>query len=536
MKFNRLIFIILFLNLIFLTIIFIKLNDNSISTTNKINQNIFDSKKSKINEILNLIENEYVDKLDKNELENKAISFLLEELDPHTVYIPADDFLQANEELQGNFGGIGIQFFKYKDTVVVIKPIEGGPSKNAGIVAGDRIVTVDDSVIAGKKMLTSDIIGLLKGKVGTMVKLGIKSRNKTSLWYANFQRDWIPVKSVQIAYMLDRKTGYVYISAFGRNTYNEFMQAIERLKKEGMQQIIVDLRGNNGGYMQAAVAITNEFFPKGTLLVYTKGHSRSRINNSSNGRGKLQDIPIAVIIDDQSASASEIFSGAIQDNDRGIVVGRRSFGKGLVQEQYEFKDGSALRLTVSHYYTPTGRSIQKPYDRKNKKEYYLDIFNRFDQGEFQKIDTSLFVDSLKRVTKGGKIVYGGGGIMPDVFVPLDTTEFTNYYSYLNQNGILRNFAFHYVDKYRPQIQEFDNIEDIEKFLSKNDYINDFFEYLKINDLKTNQKEYKTSENLITNQIKTIIAGDIMDNEGSYRIRHQIDEVLVKTVEALNSIE
>lgn len=381
---------------------------------------------NKLEALINLISEDYVDSIDKKELVEKIIPDVIKHLDPHTVYIPADELKAANQELEGNFGGIGVQFSMQNDTVLVISVVKGGPSEKVGIMPGDRIVTVNDSIIAGIKMNNDKVVGLLRGELGTKVRVGIKRHNLKSLLDFEITRGNIPVFSVETSYMLTDSIGYIKISRFGRNTYQEFLTAMAKLKAHNCKNVVIDLRNNTGGYLDVAISMCNEFLKKGDLIVYTEGHSNPRQNVYANGSGTCQDIGVTVLIDEGSASASEILAGAIQDNDRGLVVGRRSFGKGLVQQQMMLPDGSAIRLTVARYYTPSGRCIQKPYEN-GVEDYHRDILARFTHGEFFERDSIVMNDSLKYSTKGGRTVYGGGGVMPDIFVPRDTSAITDYY-------------------------------------------------------------------------------------------------------------
>lgn len=366
---------------------------------------------SKLDLIISMIQNSYVDTVDTKEIVENTIPILLKDLDPHTVYIPAKDMQRANEGIVGNFGGVGIQFYKYLDTVTVVKVVPGGPSEEAGIKDGDRIVRVNDSLVAGVKMSQDKIQELMRGELGTKVELTIARRGEPKLIKKEVVRGSIPVKSVDVAYMLNDTTGYLKTNTFGMNTYVEFMQALTKLKEQGMKKIIIDLRENEGGVLPIAIQMINEFLDADRLILYTQGQAQPRTDYKSNGKGQFKDLRVDVLISEFSASASEIFAGAIQDNDRGLIIGRRSFGKGLVQEQRMLPDGSALRLTVARYYTPSGRSIQKPYN-EGKEKYYNDIYNRLIHGEFSQKDSIVFDENLKYQTVGGRTVYGGGGIMP----------------------------------------------------------------------------------------------------------------------------
>jgi len=481
---------------------------------------------SKLDVVLNLIEKDYVDSVKAADLVEEAIPGLLKDLDPHTVYIPAKDLRAVNEELKGNFGGIGVQFIRYQDTVAIVRVIPGGPSEIAGILAGDRIVMVNDSLIAGVKMTDKEIISRLKGPKGTPVRVGIKRRGKNELLNMELLRGSIPVPSVDIAYMLNKDLGYIKVNRFAATTYFEFSEGLQKLKDQNCKKLIIDLRGNTGGYLSEATNMINEFLPEGEMIVYTKGKSQPKTDYKSTGNGNYQDLPIIVLIDEGSASASEIFAGAIQDNDRGKIVGRRSFGKGLVQEQRMLPDGSALRLTVARYYTPTGRCIQKPYN-KGKADYYNDINHRFLHGEFEKADSIHFNDSLKYTTPGGNIVYGGGGIMPDVFIPVDTSGYSNYFRDLRAKGIIYQYAFAFVDKHRAEMKKLKDYKEVLNFIKSKPIVAEMVRYGANKGVKVNSKGLKESRKIIETQIKAYIARDMIDDEGFYPIIKDLDQTLLK---------
>ncbi|HES59716.1 MAG TPA: S41 family peptidase, partial [Caldithrix sp.] len=396
---------------------------NLLNFQSKDNKISLKSEPNKLDLIIDLIESDYVDTVSTSDLIEEAVPYILKNLDPHSIYIPAKDLKQVNEPLEGNFEGIGVQFNLLNDTILVINTISGGPAEKVGLMAGDKIITINDSLFAGKKITNEDVIKNLKGEQGTTVKVGVARIGFDKLLSFEITRNKVPLYSVDVAYMMSEDIGYVKISAFARTTYDEFMQAVNNLHKQGMKKIVLDLRSNTGGYLDAAISIIDEFLEKDKLIVYTEGKARPRYEYKATKNGACLKDELVVLIDSWSASASEIVAGAIQDNDRGTIVGRRSFGKGLVQESSYFRDGSALRLTIARYYTPTGRSIQKSYSKGND-EYELDLLHRYENGEFESADSTVFADSLKFVTKGGKIVYGGGGIMPDVFVAVDTLGVT----------------------------------------------------------------------------------------------------------------
>lgn len=484
---------------------------------------------NKLSTIVDLIANSYVDSVATDKLVEGAIPSLLENLDPHTTYIPARDMQEVTEEMQGNFGGIGVQFSIHNDTVQVIDVISGGPSYKLGILPGDRIVMVNDSVIAGVGVKNETVLSLLRGEKGTQVNVGIKRKGINDVIRYDITRGDIPITSVDVSYMIDETTGFVKVSRFAEKTYSEFMQAIEKLDRAGAGKIIIDLRGNPGGYLMAVVQMVNEFLGEGELIVYTEGHSQARKSYSANNKGKWLGKKVFVLIDEYSASASEIFAGAIQDNDRGVIIGRRSFGKGLVQEQIPFYDGSALRLTVARYYTPSGRSIQKPYDDGND-QYYHDIMNRAVHGEFQVADSIQFADSLKYETKSGRIVYGGGGIMPDYFVPVDTTGYSDYYSQIVQKALVYHFAFEYSDKHRDELKKLKSAGEFIAYLKKQNILSQFVGYAQKEGIAKDEAGLKISGEIIETQIIAYIARNLIGEEGFFPVIQQIDKTLLKAIE------
>jgi len=499
-------------------------------------QNISLQSTNKLSAIVDLIENAYVDSVPKEKVIEDAIPSLLKNLDPHSTYIPASDMQGVTEEMRGNFGGIGVQFSIHNDTVHVVDVISGGPSSKLGIQPGDRIVMVNDSTIAGTKIKNEDVMKLLRGEKGTKVKVGIKRAGIRDLIQYNIVRGDIPIISVDVSYMINDQTGYVKVSRFGEKTYAEFMEAMEKLNKLGAGKIIVDLRSNPGGYLMAVIQMVNEFLDKGELILYTEGHSQPRKTYTATSKGKWLEKDVFVLIDEYSASASEIFAGAIQDNDRGIIIGRRSFGKGLVQEQIPFYDGSALRLTVARYYTPSGRSIQKPYEEGGTDEYYHDIMNRAVHGELEVADSIQFADSLKYETKKGRIVYGGGGIMPDYFVPIDTSGDSGYYSKITGKALVYNFALDFSDKHRNELRKYNSATAIEAYLEKQQILVHFVDYASSQGVKKDQKGLSTSGEIIKTQVMAYIARNILGEEGFFPIIKGIDETLQKAIEISSSEE
>ena len=466
------------------------------------------------------ITNFYVDTLNEDQIVEEAIKGMLESLDPHSTYTNAKETKELEEPLQGEFSGIGIQFNMKQDTLYVIQTTVGGPSEKVGIMAGDRIIKVNDTIIAGVKMKNTDIMKRLRGKKGSKVTVQVKRGNNPELITFRITRDKIPLYSIDATYMIDEKTGYVQISRFGAKTYDEMVEAIRKLEKQGMKQIIIDLGNNGGGYLNAAIDMCNEFLQRKQLIVYTQGDKNPRKEASANGFGEYKDLKMVVIVDQLSASASEIFAGAMQDWDRAVVVGRRSYGKGLVQSPFKFDDGSMMRLTVARYYTPSGRCIQKPYTKGDKKHYEEDLLDRSKEGEYFHLDSIHFNDSLSYKTlKNGRTIYGGGGIMPDVFVPLDTTENSKYYRDLLAKGIINQFAVDYVDKHRADIKSsYKDVHDFDKRFSLTDAdLKSFIAMGEKDSVKYNEKDYKTSERLFKTVLKGLIARDVFADPGAYTI-------------------
>jgi len=479
----------------------------------------------KVETVLNLIKEEYVDTINMSDLEEKVIPHIIENLDPHSVYIPAKDLKEVNEELEGNFGGIGVQFSIQDDTVMVVAVISGGPSEKLGILPGDRIIKVNDTTIAGVGITNNDVIHKLRGEMGTKVKVSILRKNVDKLIDFDITRGEIPLTSVDVAYMVNDSTGYVKIDRFAQNTYQEFITALASLKKDGCKNIIVDLRNNSGGLLDVAYRITNEFLKAGELIFFTQGKAQPRREVKANGIGSCQNTKLIVLINEFSASASEIFAGAIQDNDRGMIIGRRSFGKGLVQSQIPLPDGSALRLTVARYYTPSGRCIQKPYLRGDAEDYYKDIMNRYEHGEFFSKDSVSQNDSLKYYTKSGRVVYGGGGIMPDIFVPRDTTLYTNLYYTMRASGLIYQYALKYADENRKTLENYTDAQSMLNYLNKQPVFDELIRFAKSKKLKIDSKQLKRSRPLIDNELKAYIARNIIDNKGFYPILGREDNVL-----------
>jgi carboxyl-terminal processing protease len=491
-------------------------------------------KGNKISSALHYILNEYVDTVSISNLNEAVMPALVDKLDPHSIYIPATDFQRFSEPLVGNFSGIGVSFNMVEDSVAIINTIPNGPSEMVGVMAGDRIIMVDDSVVAGVNMPSQDIVKMLKGPKNTQVKVTVYRRGEDAPIDFEITRDDIPIYSVDVAYKVNDNTGYIKISQFAQTTYHEFMQAIERLETQGVEKYIIDLRRNGGGIMEAATMIADQFLEEGQLIVYTEGRTRPRENDYATSRGMLKKDKVVVLMDESSASASEILAGAIQDNDRGLVIGRRSFGKGLVQEEMRFADGSALRLTVARYYTPTGRSIQRSYEN-GKEDYYHDFQERWLRGEFEHEDSIKFDDSQRFVTPGGKIVYGGGGIMPDVFVPVDTSGASEYYNKVRSLGLMYRFAFKYTDLHRSSLDQFTAAREIENYLNDQDLMPQFISYAREKGVQPDYKDIKTSEEILLKTIKAYVARNIIDNDGFYPIIADIDETLKVAIDTIATL-
>lgn len=483
---------------------------------------------NKLDKVLNYIEKNYVDTVSGKDLQESAIPAILKDLDPHSVYIPAEDLKDANEPLRGNFEGIGIQFNIQNDTIVVISIISGGPSEMVGLQPGDRIIKVEDTVVAGANMSNDKIVSMLKGEKGTEVDITVERKSSSKPLHFTITRDEIPLYSVDVSYMINSSTGYIKINRFAKTTHQEFTKAVEKLKENSVEKAIIDLRGNSGGFLNAATSIADEFLKEGKMIVYTKGRNTPKQEIHASSNDLCQDLDVAVLIDEWSASASEILAGAIQDNDRGFIVGRRSFGKGLVQEQTKLSDGSALRLTVARYYTPTGRCIQKPYEN-GREQYYDDINERFKHGEFFSSDSIEFADSLKYTTPKGDIVYGGGGVMPDYFVPVDTSYHSPLFNKVTREGLIYNFAFEFADNHRSMLNSFDDPNGIDQYLERNDIYSQFLNYAFDKGVSKDISGIEHSKKVINTRLKAYIARNIMNNEGFYPIIRKVDETLGRAI-------
>jgi len=491
---------------------------------------------NKLGDVLDYIIEDYVDTVGLTDLETVAIRSMLEKLDPHSIYITSDEFHEVNDPLLGSFEGIGISFRIEKDTITVINPIPGGPSEKVGLMAGDRIVLIDDTLAAGIGITNNDAIRKLKGKKGTKVKVSNFRRGIPNLIDFTITRDVIPTYSLDIAYMVDDNIGYIKLNKFSATTYDEFVDAAIQLKNEGMTKLILDLRGNPGGLLQAAIEISDEFLDDGKLIVYTEGKNRSRRQAFATKTGYLEEIDIAVLVDENSASASEIVAGALQDNDKGLIIGRRSFGKGLVQEQISLPDGSAIRLTVSRYYTPTGRCIQQHYENGDAENYYEQHYQRYTNGEMQTKDSIHFDDSLKYITPGGKTVYGGGGIMPDIYVPLITDSIHTYYNILANKGLIFQFAFDYTDRNRARLNKLTDFEAFNsEFSMDNNTFDDLVAYADEKGIEQSDYNVQVSKDKIKSLFRAYVGRNVLDEKGFYPIYHSIDTTFNRAVYEIKNL-
>ncbi len=487
---------------------------------------------SKVDEILKYVSEQYVDTIQAEKLVDKTVIAMLRQLDPHSAYITKEEMADMNEPLQGNFEGIGVEFNIVEDTIRVVNAIVGGPAERVGVQAGDKVVLVDGVKVAGVKINNKGVMSKLKGKGGTKVKVSVMRRDKKDLMDFVITRGTIPIFSIDASYMVNAKTGYIKISRFAATTYEEYMTSFNKLQKKGMQQLIIDLRGNGGGFLNTAVSIADEFLGDGKEIVYTYGKARPRKDYKATATGSFEHGKLIVLIDDGSASASEILSGSLQDNDRATLVGRRSFGKGLVQEQSDFSDSSAIRLTIARYYTPTGRCIQKSY-ANGVDAYYDEEYSRYTNGELEHADSMKVKDTIKYKTPMGKVVYGGGGITPDVFVPMDTAGHSHYLTEVAYSGLLNDFAFEYADKNRKKLNAYKTPEKFNKdFDVSAELLENFVVYAEKNKVKRNDKQIKISAPVLKNQIKALIARTIWNSEGYYLVLQSDDNVLKEAIKLM----
>lgn len=484
----------------------------------------------------NIVNNLYVDNVDEEKIVENAVRGILENLDPHSSYSTKEETTSSQETMQGSFSGIGIQFNMQKDTLYVVQTIAGGPSEKVGILPGDRFIAVDDSIIAGRKLKNTDIMKRLRGPKGTKVNIKVKRGSNAELLEFRITRDDIPLNSIDAVYMADGKTGYIRLSRFAATSYKEFKDAITKLKKQGMQQLILDLTDNGGGYMQIAAQIANEMLNRGNLIVYTQGRKSPRQNLNADGSGTFRTQKVVVMINQFSASASEILSGAVQDWDRGVVVGRRSFGKGLVQREFLLPDSSSFRLTIARYYTPSGRNIQKPYVKGDREDYDKDIIDRYNHGELQSADSIHFADSLKHTTlRLHRTVYGGGGIMPDVFVPLDTTQYTDYHRRLVAKGIIPQFALRYVDKNRADLKA--QYPDAQKFIKEftvtDEMLNNLVDAGKAEKVDLDKSQFAKSKEMLRTFVKATIANDLFSTGAYFQIVNEQNDIYKEALSIIN---
>lgn len=492
-------------------------------------------KDRKINAVLNLIQSEYVDSIDVKDLVEQAIPAIIGNLDPHSYYIPASDIRAENEKLDGSMSGIGVSFFMMNDTANVDQVIPNGPAEKVGMLAGDRIISVNGESIVGGTLTAEGIRSKIRGEKGTKVRIGVKRNTSKKTLTFTITRDDIPMNTIDVSYMLDDKTGYIKIAQFGKNTYDEFFAALSKLKKDGASRYIVDLRGNPGGYMEMAILMVNEFLEQGELIVYTKGRKeREDIQVWSDDQGSFHDAQVAVLIDEYSASASEIMAGALQDNDRGLVVGRRSFGKGLVQKQIYLPDSSAIRLTIARYYTPSHRCIQKDYTLGDEDDYSKELYDRYSHGELYSAD-SIKVDKSKIFrTANGRIVYGGGGIVPDIFVPNDTTGITTYYRAVANLGLLQQYVYTYVDINRDQLKNAKTVKQLMGMMPSDDALTyDFVCYARDNGVPMRWYYINLSRSLIARQLRALVIRDVLGSEEFYRYYNRTDNTVNAALKALN---
>ncbi len=492
-------------------------------------------KDRKINAVLNLIQSEYVDSIDVKDLVEQAIPAIIGNLDPHSYYIPASDIRAENEKLDGSMSGIGVSFFMMNDTANVDQVIPNGPAEKVGMLAGDRIISVNGESIVGGTLTAEGIRSKIRGEKGTKVRIGVKRNTSKKTLTFTITRDDIPMNTIDVSYMLDDKTGYIKIAQFGKNTYDEFFAALSKLKKDGASRYIVDLRGNPGGYMEMAILMVNEFLEQGELIVYTKGRKeREDIQVWSDDQGSFHDAQVAVLIDEYSASASEIMAGALQDNDRGLVVGRRSFGKGLVQKQIYLPDSSAIRLTIARYYTPSHRCIQKDYTLGDEDDYSKELYDRYSHGELYSAD-SIKVDKSKIFrTANGRIVYGGGGIVPDIFVPNDTTGITTYYRAVANLGLLQQYVYTYVDINRDQLKNVKTVKQLMGMMPSDDSLTyDFVCYARDNGVPMRWYYINLSRSLIARQLRALVIRDVLGSEEFYRYYNRTDNTVNAALKALN---
>ena len=499
------------------------------------NGQLFQQPDSKIDQLLELMNQAYVDPIDVDSITDDVMMELVKRLDPHSAYIPKEDLEMVNSELSASFSGIGVQFSIQNDTIQVVSVISGGPSEGIGVLAGDKIVSVNDSVFTGKTVTNERVMHALRGPKDTQVTIGVVRSGTPEVLSFTITRGEIPVHSVDAKFIIEekgQKIGFVRVNRFGENTYNEFIAALASLKGQGATSYIVDLRENSGGYMDQAIKMANEFLSKGDLIVYSEGRAYPRFDAKANGSGRFQRDSLVVLIDNFSASASEIFAGAMQDNDRATIIGRRSFGKGLVQQQIPFADGSAIRLTVARYYTPSGRCIQKPYKLGEGEDYAMDLIERFEHGEFYSADSVQIADSTVYYTKKGRIVRGGGGIMPDVFVGRDTTLNTPYFNIVANRAYTYQFAYQYTDRHRKELSQYTDWQSLEKHLLKANWVPEFVAFAKEKGIEPNPEQLAKSKPLLVRLVNAYIVRNILNDEGFFPLFERDDDITQKAIEQL----
>ena len=490
---------------------------------------------NKLTYTMALIEREWIDSIPMDTLAERVIPLLVSELDPHSAYIPASEMQRVNEPLEGEFDGIGVVFNMATDTVIVLNVIPSGPSDRAGVRAGDRILRINDSLVAGQRIPQERIVRRLRGPRGSKVRLSLGRQGIGEPVEVEVVRDVIPLRSVESAFIIRDDIGFVKLSQFAQTTHRELTDALDTLRRQGMNKLILDLRGNSGGYLDQAIRLANEFLPAGDLIVYTEDRNHEQVREYADGTGRWQELPLAVLIDEQSASASEILAGALQDNDRGTIVGRRSFGKGLVQRQIGYPDGSALRLTTAHYFTPTGRSIQKPYTVGDNASYEDELWNRYEHNEFFTADSIRFADSLRRLTPGGKVVYGGGGIMPDRFIPADTSDVTRYFIEVSGRNILYRYTIEYADRHREALNAVRSVAELRELLDRDTgLVDDFVRYAARHGVKPDYRQIARSRRLMEAQLRAYIGRNTpLEDNGFYANIYPVDAVITASIELLD---
>ena len=503
------------------------------------NGQLFQQPESKIDQLLDLMDEAYVEPINVDSIADEVMQELVKRLDPHSAYIPKEDLEMVNSELSASFSGIGVQFSIQNDTVQVVAVISGGPCEGMGVLAGDKIVMVNDSNFTGKNITNEKVMHALRGSKGTEVKIGVKRSGSDEVYDFTITRGDIPVHSVDAKFIIeakgerreakDLKIGFVRVNRFGENTYDEFIAAMASLKGQGATAYIVDLRENSGGYMDQAIKMANEFLSKGDMIVYSEGRAYPRYEAKANGSGRFQRDSLVVLIDNFSASASEIFAGAMQDNDRATIIGRRSFGKGLVQQQIPFADGSAVRLTVARYYTPSGRCIQKPYTLGDQEDYAMDLIDRLEHGEFYSADSVHFADSTVYLTKKGRVVRGGGGIMPDIFVGRDTTLYTPYFNNVANRAYTYQFAYQYTDRHRKELSQYKDWQSLEKHLLDANWIPEFVAFAKEKGVEPNPEQLAKSKPLLVRLVNAYIVRNILNDEGFFPLFERDDEIVKQAV-------